>query len=74
MRRLTAAAFAEYRPDLVIAARAVGAETEIPLLEGRDLVAAGDAPQATAWLCRRFACLAPTTDPDVLQRLLSSGA
>ncbi|MGE0027807.1 MAG: thioredoxin domain-containing protein [Thermoleophilia bacterium] len=37
-----------------------------PLLEGRPLVDGG----AAAYVCRRFACQAPVTDPDALRALL----
>jgi uncharacterized protein YyaL (SSP411 family) len=40
----------------------------VPLLEGRALVDGGPA----AYLCRRFACEAPTSDPDLLRRRLDS--
>jgi uncharacterized protein len=37
-----------------------------PLLEGRTAVGG----EATAYVCRRYACEAPTTDPDEVTRLL----
>ncbi|HXH20511.1 MAG TPA: thioredoxin domain-containing protein [Dehalococcoidia bacterium] len=57
-----------YRPDVVLAGAREGEGGDLtPLLEGR--VAAGG--QATAYVCERFVCQAPATDPDALRRLLN---
>jgi uncharacterized protein YyaL (SSP411 family) len=55
---------AEFRPHLVLA----GGEADgVPLLEGRGAVDG----RAAAYVCERFACRAPVTDPDELERLLA---
>ncbi|MBI1894262.1 MAG: thioredoxin domain-containing protein [Candidatus Rokubacteria bacterium] len=52
--------FRRYLPNLVVAGGAEGGETEgIPLLEGKRALEG----KATAYLCERYACQAPTTDP-----------
>ncbi len=53
------------RPHLVVA----GGEGDgvVPLLEGRQPVDG----RAAAYVCERFACQAPTTDPEALERLLT---
>jgi hypothetical protein len=53
-----------FRPHLVLAG---GAEDGVPLLEGRVPVDG----RAAAYVCERFACKAPVTEPDALRRLLS---
>jgi hypothetical protein len=68
-RALLDAVFSGYRPDLVVAAGPDSSHgTIIPLLEDR--------PQrdgrATAYVCRRFACQQPVTDPTDLLRQLEA--
>jgi uncharacterized protein YyaL (SSP411 family) len=55
-----------YRPRLVLAAGQAGGASAVPLLEGR----AAPAGAAWAYLCERFACQAPVSDPDALRSLL----
>ncbi|MFC8172931.1 thioredoxin domain-containing protein [Streptomyces sp. NPDC012438] len=64
-RELRRTALLATAPGAVLAAGAPGGE-EFPLLEGRPLVAGGPA----AYVCRRFTCDAPVTDPDELRRKL----
>ncbi|MBD0677038.1 hypothetical protein, partial [Streptomyces sp. CBMA156] len=54
-------------PGTVVAVGAPG-EAEVPLLADRPLV--GGAP--AAYVCRHFACDAPTTDPAVLAEKLGA--
>ncbi len=58
---LTAVFWERYRPEAVLATGVTG--SAVPLLEGR-LPHSGD---ALAYVCQRFACAAPTGDPDVLR-------
>ncbi len=53
-----------FRPHLVVAG---GDPDGVPLLEGRTAVDG----RATAYVCERFACRAPVTEPEELARLLS---
>jgi uncharacterized protein YyaL (SSP411 family) len=56
-----------YRPFRVVALGAPGAQLpDVPLLQGRRLVEG----RATAYVCRDFACQAPTTEPEGLQAQL----
>jgi uncharacterized protein YyaL (SSP411 family) len=63
MKALRTAASSAFYPDLVLAGRAPGKPTVIPLLQGREPAAPpGRVPRPAAWLCRQGACLAPITD------------
>jgi uncharacterized protein len=61
-----------WRPGVVLAVGSGGGEeaAQVPLLEGR--TARGGS--ATAYVCRGFACDAPTDDPAVLEDQLESAA
>jgi uncharacterized protein YyaL (SSP411 family) len=52
--------FGEYRPNQVVAWKAAGAESVIPLLEGRDTRDG----KATAYVCENFACQMPVTEAE----------
>ena len=54
---------AAFRPHVVLAG---GPEDGVPLLEGRGLVD----ERAAAYVCERFACLRPVTEPEELRALL----
>jgi uncharacterized protein YyaL (SSP411 family) len=53
----------EFRPHVVLAG---GEPDGVPLLEGRETVDG----RATAYVCERFACKAPVTEPGELEALL----
>ena len=66
---LLAEVFSRYLPNRVVVGCADGeasARTGIPLLESRPLVGG----KATAYVCQRYVCQAPTTDPEELARQL----
>ena len=54
------AALAPFQPRTVVA---VGPSDEVPLLAGKGLVDGGTA----VYICERFVCRAPVTEPDELQ-------
>jgi uncharacterized protein YyaL (SSP411 family) len=56
-----------YLPDVVRVYEAGGDSCDIPLLRNRT----AREGKATAYLCRRMVCEAPTTDPDILRRQLN---
>jgi uncharacterized protein YyaL (SSP411 family) len=56
-----------FRPRLVLAG-GPRPDPAVPLLEGREPVDG----HATAYVCERFACRQPVTDPDALRSLLAS--
>jgi len=58
----------EYRPDLVVAAGMAEEFANIPLLAGRTMLAG----LPTAYLCERFTCLAPLTEPAELRKMLAT--
>ncbi len=62
---LAAVVRSAFRPHLVLAAGPEGSE-EPPLLRERPAVAG----RSGAYVCERFACLAPVTDPEELARVL----
>ncbi|MGQ9902792.1 MAG: thioredoxin domain-containing protein [Anaerolineae bacterium] len=59
-------AFSGFRPNQVVALKQPGESSPIPLLEGREQIVG----KATAYVCRRFACQMPVTEPADLQRQL----
>jgi uncharacterized protein YyaL (SSP411 family) len=56
-----------FRPHLVLAATSAAGPDGVPLLEGRSPVDGRPA----AYVCERFACKAPVTEPEELERLLA---
>jgi len=67
---LLAEVFGRYLPNRVVVGAPddeAAARAGIPLLESRPLVGG----KATAYLCQRYVCKAPTTDPEELARQLS---
>ena len=63
--------FGRYLPNRVVAGTADGAADigGLPLLEGKR----AEGGRVTAYVCRRYVCQAPTTDPEALARQLDGG-
>ncbi len=57
-----------YRPFQVVAAGEEGGDPDVPLLENRTRVDGN----AAAYVCRRFVCEAPVTDPKALESALDA--
>jgi uncharacterized protein YyaL (SSP411 family) len=55
----------QFRPHIVVA----GGRGDVPLLEGREPVEG----RAAAYVCERFACQRPVTEPEELAALLDPG-
>jgi uncharacterized protein YyaL (SSP411 family) len=69
---LVSVLYRSFRPDVVAAARPPASASAVPLLHGRELGReAGREVMASAWVCRRSTCSAPTTDAAVLETLLA---
>ena len=56
-----------FRPHVVLAGTRDGGATAVPLLEGREPVDG----RAAAYVCERFACQRPVTEPAELERMLA---
>ncbi len=67
-RELLDVVFAEYRPNQVVAWKRADAESAIPLLEGREAMEG----KATAYVCQKFACQMPVTQPAALSAQLNN--
>jgi uncharacterized protein YyaL (SSP411 family) len=63
--------FGRYLPNRVVAGTADGAADVggLPLLEGKRV----EGGRVTAYVCRKYVCQAPTTDPEALARQLDGG-
>ncbi|MCS7061615.1 MAG: thioredoxin domain-containing protein [Anaerolineae bacterium] len=59
--------FDGFRPNQIVALKRAGETSPIPLLAGREAIAG----QATAYVCRRFACQMPVAEPAALRKQLS---
>jgi uncharacterized protein YyaL (SSP411 family) len=57
-----------YRPNQVVAVKTAGAQSEVPLLDGRTQIDG----RATAYVCESFACKLPVTESEALASLLAS--
>jgi uncharacterized protein YyaL (SSP411 family) len=66
LRPLERAVRHRFRPHLVLAGAREGGGGAVPLLEGRTPVDG----RAAAYVCERFACKQPVTEPDALDALL----
>jgi uncharacterized protein YyaL (SSP411 family) len=64
LRPLERVVRARFRPHIVLAG---GAEDGVPLLAGREPVGG----RAAAYVCERFACQRPVTEPAELEALLA---
>lgn len=72
MEEMVRAAWRNYIPNKVVAASQEGdtkAAEVVPLLADRPSVKG----KATAYVCRNYICMAPTTDPEEVVRLLQGG-
>jgi uncharacterized protein YyaL (SSP411 family) len=63
--------FGRYLPNRVVAGTSEGATgaAGLPLLEGKR----AEGGRTTAYVCRRYVCQAPTSDPEALARQLDGG-
>jgi uncharacterized protein len=63
--------FGRYLPNRVVAGAAEGAPDAIglPLLEGKR----AEGGRTTAYVCRKYVCQAPTSDPEALAHQLDGG-
>jgi uncharacterized protein YyaL (SSP411 family) len=66
---LLATLFGRYLPNRVVAGAVEGAAVGLPLLADRRALGG----QPTAYVCRRYACQLPVTDPEALARQLDGG-
>ena len=69
-RALARAVAARYVPSLVLAGGDGAAANGLALLDGRGTIGG----RAAAYVCRHYACEAPTTDPATLAALLAAAA
>jgi uncharacterized protein YyaL (SSP411 family) len=69
-RALIAEVWGRYLPNVVLAASADGDRSAIPLLRGRKPVDGRPA----AYVCERFVCRRPATEPSAMPELLGLGA
>jgi uncharacterized protein len=69
-RALIGEVWGRYLPSAVLAVSADGDRSAIPLLHGRTPVDG----QPAAYVCERFVCQRPVTEPSALAELLGSGA
>jgi uncharacterized protein YyaL (SSP411 family) len=67
---LLAAVHRRYLPHAVLALKQPGAESMLPLLQGRTLIDGRPA----AYVCENYACRLPVTTPEELGRILDAGA
>jgi uncharacterized protein len=70
MDALLAEVFAGYRPNLLIGAAVPQLASRMPFLADRP----ARNGKATAYVCERFACMAPASDPATLRQQLDWGA